>query len=141
MSKPIKRHLRIGNAPAQDEEKLLVRMHREDLPKGTKWNSYIHLSTKNQTITCKVRNNDLAEVPHPRIHQLNINRHLRKMLEVKTGIVYDFYLKRAPFWRAPFYALRFHPQKTARQNAFTILMVAFVLMLAIIGVAVYFFVF
>jgi len=141
MAKPIKRHLRIGNAPAQDEGKLLVRMHRDDLPKGTKWNRYIHLTTKNTRITCKVRNNELVEVPHPRVHQLNINKHLRQILGIKTGSVYDFYVSKASFLRAPSYVLRFHPNKTVRQNMFTKIVLALVLILAMLGAAIYYFVF
>jgi len=92
MARPIKRHLKVGGAPEDDEGMLVVRMHPEDLPRGIKWNRYIHLSAKNAKITCRVRNNERAEVPHPRIHQININKKLRERLGIRSGTVYDSFL-------------------------------------------------
>ena len=116
MSQPIKRHLRVGGAPEYDEGKLVVRMHKDDLPKGIKWDSYIHLKAKDIKVTCKVRNNELAEVSHPRVHQININRDLRLLLKIKTNAVYDFYVTKASSWKAPSYVMQYHPKATARRN-------------------------
>ena len=116
MSQPIKRHLRVGGAPEDDEGQLIVRMHPDDMPKGIRFNNYIHLSTKDARITCKVRNNELAEIPRPRVHQININRKLRERLRIKTGAVYNFYVSKALSWKTPSYVMRYHPNATARRN-------------------------
>ena len=138
MSKPIKRHLRVGGAPEDDESELVVRMHQDDLPKGIRWNSYIHLRAKATTITCRVRNNDLAEIPHPRVHQVNINRSLRGLLGIKSGAVYDFYVTKAPFWKAPSYVMQYHPSSTARRNMLLTVIGAIVGVLAVVGLLLYF---
>jgi len=139
MSRPIKRHLKVGGAPGDDEGRLVVRMHPDDLPKGIKWNRYIHLSARNAKITCRVRNNELAEVPHPRVHQININRNLRDLLRIKSGTVYDFYLGKAPFWKAPAYVMRYHPDGTARLNMLLRILGAIAVVLAVIGGVLYYF--
>ncbi len=139
MSRPIKRHLKVGGAPEDDEGSLVVRMHPDDLPKGIKWNRYIHLSARDAKITCRVRNNELAEVPHPRVHQININRNLRDLLRVKSGSVYDFYLRKAPFWKAPSYVMLYHPSGIVRRNMVLRLLAATVVVLAVIGGVLYYF--
>jgi len=138
MSQPIKRHLRVGGAPQDDESKLLVRMHPDDVPKGMKFNRYIHLSTGNARITCMVRNNELAEIPHPRVHHININRKLRENLHIKSGAVYNFYVSKAPSWKAPLYIIRYHPRGSARRNMSFKLFGAFAFVIAIIGTALYY---
>ena len=139
MARPIKRHLKVGGAPEDDEGILVVRMHPEDLPKGIKWNRYIHLSARDAKITCRVRNNELAEVPHPRVHQININRNLRDLLRVKSGTVYDFYVSKAPFWKAPSYVILYHPSGRARRKMLLKILGAIALALAVAGGAVYYF--
>jgi hypothetical protein len=111
----VKRHLTVGNSPESDEGALMVRMHQDDLPKGTKWNNYVLLLVGDARIACRVRNNELVEVPHPRTHQININKDLRDVLQLKPGKVYDFYLKKASRWRAPLYVIRYHPSRKARR--------------------------
>lgn len=135
----IKRHLKVGGAPEDDEGMLVVRMHPEDLPKGIKWNRYIHLSAKNAKISCRVRNNERAEVPHPRIHQININKKLRERLGIRSGTVYDFYVSKAPFWKAPSYVLRYHPSKTARRIMLLNILMATAVVLSVIGGVLYYF--
>ncbi len=115
MSKLMKRHLKVGNSPEGDEGTLVIRMHPEDMPKGIRWNSYIHLLVRDGKITCRVRNNEMAEVPHPRIHQININKDLREVLGLQSGKVYDFYVRKASFWKAPAYVIRYHPSRSARR--------------------------
>lgn len=139
MSQPIKRHLKVGGAPEDDEGSLIVRMHPDDLPKGIKWNRYIHLSARNAKITCRVRNNERAEIPHPRVHQININRNLRDLLRVKSGTVYDFYLSKASFWKAPSYVMLYHPNGIARRNMLLRILAATVVVLAVIGGVLYYF--
>jgi len=139
MARPIKRHLKVGGAPQDDEGMLVVRMHPEDLPKGIKWNRYIHLSAKSAKITCKVRNNERAEVPHPRVHQININRKLRDRLRIKSGTVYNFYVSKAPFWKAPSYVMRYHPSRTAKQIMLLKILGATAVVLAVIGGVLYYF--
>ncbi len=139
MSQPIKRHLKVGNAPQDDEGILLIRMHPDDLPKGIKWNSYIHLLVKDAKITCRVRNNELAEVPHPRIHQININRNLRDVLRIKSGKIYDFYITKASAWKAPSYVIRYHPNRTARRYTLFKVLGAIGTILIAVGGALYYF--
>ena len=139
MSRPIKRHLKVGGSPQDDEGMLVVRMHPDDLPKGIKWNNYIHLSAKSSKISCRVRNNEMAEVPHPRVHQININRKLRDRLGIKSGTVYDFWVSKAPFWKAPSYVLRYHPNGAARRNMFLRILGAIAVVLAVIGGVSYYF--
>ena len=115
MSKPVKRHLKVGNSPEGDEGVLVIRMHPDDIPRGVKWNNYIHLLVRDARVTCRVRNNEVTEVPQPRTHQININKDLREALGLQSGKVYDFYLKKAPFWKAPSYVVRYHPNRSARR--------------------------
>jgi hypothetical protein len=138
MTQTIKRHLKVGNAPEYDEGRLLIRMHRDDLPKGIKWNRYISLTVKNSTITCKVRNNELTEVPHPRVHQININKSLREVLRIRTNTVYDFYVSKAARWKGPFYVLKHHPSPAARRNTLLKLLGVAAFIIAVIGVALYY---
>ncbi|MDY6892788.1 MAG: hypothetical protein SVO26_03610 [Chloroflexota bacterium] len=116
MPQPIKRHLRVGGAPEYDEGELVIRMHKDDLPKGIQWDDYIHLNVRDIKLTCKVRTNELAEVPQPRVHQVNINRALRQFLKIKTNSVYDFYVTKACSWKSPSYVMQYHPKATARRN-------------------------
>jgi hypothetical protein len=139
MSKPIKRHLKVGGAPEDDEGTLIIRMHPDDLPKGIKWNRYIYLTVKDSKIACRVRNNELAEVPHPRVHQININKNLRNALKIKLGTVYDFYVSKASFWKAPSYIMRYHPDRTARRNTLLLILGAVAAVLIIIGGVLYYF--
>ncbi len=111
----VKRHLKVGNSPEGDEGALVVRMHPDDLPKGMKWNSYVHLLVEDAKITCRVRNNELVEVPQPRIHQININKDLRDTLGIRSGKVYDFYVTKASLCKAPSYVIRYHPSRAARR--------------------------
>ena len=139
MSKPIKRHLKVGGAPEDDEGTLIVRMHPDDLPKGIKWNRYIYLSVKDSKIACRVRNNELAEVPHPRVHQININKKLRNVLKIKSGTVYDFYVSKASVWKAPSYVMKFHPNSTARRNMLLRIIGAIAAIMIVIGGVLYYF--
>jgi hypothetical protein len=138
MAHTIKRHLKVGNAPVDDEDVLMVRMHPEDLPRGIKWNKYIHLLVKHEKLTCRVRNNEMAEIPHPRVHQININNKLRELLGIRTGTVYDFYVTNASSWKAPYYVLRYHPDSTARRNTLLKILGAVTVILAIVvGISYY----
>lgn len=139
MAHRIKRHLKVGNGPADDEGSLMVRMHPEDLPRGIKWNSYIHVLVKDIKLTCRVRNNELVEVPQPRVHQININNELRDFLGLKSGTVYDFYVTKAPSWVAPLYVLRYHPDQTARRNMLLKIFGAAIVIIAIAGGLSYYF--
>jgi len=139
MSKPIKRHLKVGRAPEYDNDILIVRMHGDDLPKGIKWNSYIHLAANDTKISCKVRTNQMAEIPEPRIHQININRKLRDDLGIKSGRLYDFYVRKAPFWKAPYYIIKCHPNRNDRRNMILKLCGVVIVALAVIGGASYYF--
>ena len=139
MSKPIKRHLKVGGAPEDDEDTLIIRMHPDDLPKGIKWNRYIHLDVKDSKIACRVRNNELAEVPHPRVHQININKKLRNVLKIKSGTVYDFYVSKASFWKAPAYVMKYHPDMTAKRNMLLKIIGTVAAILIVIGGVLYYF--
>ena len=139
MAHRIKRHLKVGNGPADDEGCLMVRMHPEDLPRGIKWNSYIHILVKDIKLTCKVRNNEMVEVPQPRLHQININNGLRDFLRLKSGTVYDFYVTRASRWMAPLYVLRYHPDQTARRNMLLKILGAAIVIIAVAGGLSYYF--
>lgn len=139
MAHRIKRHLKVGNGPADDEGSLMVRMHPEDLPRGIRWNRYIHILVKDIKLTCRVRNNELVEVPQPRLHQININNGLRDYLGLKSGTVYDFYITKASRWMAPLYVLRYHPNQTARRNMLLIILGAIIFIIAIAaGLSFYF---
>jgi hypothetical protein len=140
MAKPIKRHLKVGYAPADDEGALIIRMHPEDLPKGMKWTKYIHLLVNDERLTCRVRNNELVEVPQPRVHQININNRLRELLGIKSGTVYDFYVTKASSLKAPYYVLRYHPDRVARRNMVFKVCGAVTAICAIIGGTSYYFV-
>jgi hypothetical protein len=139
MAKPIKRHLKVGTAPEDDEDTLIVRMHPDDLPKGIKWNRYIHLHVRDGKISCKVRNNELAEIPHPRIHQININRALRNVLGIKSGTIYDFYVSKALILKAPYYVLKYHPYRAARRNMLLKIFGVIITVCIVIGAILYYF--
>ena len=139
MPKPIKRHLKVGRAPEYDNDILIVRMHAEDLPKGIKWNNYIHLAANDSTVTSRVRTNQMAEISEPRIHQININRTLRDNLGIRSGRLYDFYVRKAAFWKAPYYVIKYHPNRVVRRNTILKLCAAAIVALAVIGGVSYYF--
>ncbi|UCC59536.1 MAG: hypothetical protein JSV02_07205 [Dehalococcoidia bacterium] len=139
MAHRIKKHLKVGNGPAVDEGSLTIRMHPEDLPRGIKWGRYIHLRVKNAKLTCKVRNNEMVEVPQPRLHQININNELMDFLGLKSGTIYDFYITKALSWMAPLYVLRYHPNQTTRRKMLLkIFGVVTVITAIAVGLAYYF---
>lgn len=138
MARFVKRHLKVGNSPEWDEGALMVRLHPDDLPKGIKWNSYVHLRIRGAKTTCRVRDNDMAEVPHPRVHQININRDLRDAMGLKVGKVYDCYLKKAPRWKAPLYVMRYHPMRSARRRMLARVLGALATTAVAVGLLLYF---
>ena len=138
MARRIKRHLKVGSGPTDDQESLIVRMHPEDMPTGINWNSYIHILVKDVKLTCRVRNNELVEVAQPRIHQININNELRDFLGLKSGTVYDFYITKALSWLAPLYVLRYHPNQTARRNMLLQLIGVAIIVVAVAGGLAYY---
>lgn len=137
MSQVFKRYLKVGGAPKADENELIVRIHPDDKPKGINWGDYIHLSTNRARITCKLRSNELREVEHPRIHQININRGLRNILGIRTGTVYNFYISKASSWKAPSYIMHYHPKSTVRRNMRLKIYGAIAGIIVIIGVYLY----
>ena len=139
MSKPVKRHLKVGTAPESDEDELLIRMHADDLPKGIKWNKYIHVFVQDSKISCRVRTNQVAEVQEPRIHQININRALREYLSIKSNKVYDFYLGKASRLKIPYYVLKYHPDRNKKRNMLLKMIGTSIFILAIIGGVLYYF--
>ena len=131
--------MKVGTAPEDDEGTLIIRMHPDDLPKGIKWNKYIHLHVKDTTISCRVRNNAVVEVPHPRVHQININRDLRNTLGIKSGQVYDFYISKASRLKAPYYVIRYHPNRIARRNMIFKILGTIGAIIIVIGGTLYYF--
>lgn len=118
MARPVKRHLKIGATPHLDEGELFVRMHKDDVPKDMKWGNYIRLSANKSSITCKVLSNAMAEIKPPRAHQISINKHLKDILGVKPGTTANFYISKASSVKAPFYIMRYHPNKAVRRKVF-----------------------
>jgi len=140
MAKPVKRHLKVGTSPEGDESELVIRMHPDDMPKGIRWNNYIHLLVRDARITCRVRNNEVTEVPQPRVHQININKDLREALGLQAGKVYDFYVRKASFWKAPAYVVRYHPSRSARRWTLAKALAALAAGIVICSGLIYFFV-
>ncbi len=93
-------------------------MHEDDIPKGIKWGRYIHLSTNDNRVTCKVLSNAMAEIKPPRAHQISINKHLKDILGVKQGTTGNFYISKASFWKRSLYIIRYHPDAAVRRRAF-----------------------
>lgn len=116
MARPVKRHLKIGATPHLDENELFVRMHDDDIPKGVVWGRYIHVSTNNKRISCRVLSNAMAEIKAPRAHQISINKHLRDILEVKQGTNANFYVSKASRLKVPYYKIRYHPDAVVRRR-------------------------
>ena len=137
MSPIVKRYLSVRGAPEVDENELLVRMHPDDKPKGINWGNYIHLSTKRARVTCKLRSNEILELEHPRIHQLNINIHLRSILGIRAGTVSDFYISKASSWKAPSYIMQYHPNDVIRAHMRLKIYGAVAGIIVIIGVTLY----
>ncbi len=116
MGKPVKRHLTIGATPHLDEDWLIIRMHESDLPQGIKFGNYLRVTLGNKTVVGKLRNNAMAEIKEPRVHQISLNKRLKQILAVKAGVTGDFYLSKATSLKVPYYTLRYHPSSSARKR-------------------------
>ena len=109
-------YLRVRDAPIDDYERLVVRMHRTDKPKDIKWGDYISISLDEfHWIACKLEPSGESGVG-----KIYINTRLRGLLnrDVIGGIrvedPHDFYIKRAPSWKEPFYIINYHPNDSLR---------------------------
>ena len=117
MKQQVKRHLKIGATPHLDEEWLIIRMHEINLPQGLNFGDYIRVTINNKCVVGRLSSNAMAEIKHPREHQISLNKHLRQILGIKPGITGDFYVSKATSLKAPFYTIRYHPSSTARKKA------------------------
>ena len=67
-----------------------------------------------------------------------MNKNLRALLGIRSGAVYDFYVRKAPYWKAPSYILKYHPSSSARRITVLEMLGAVSVIVAIVGVLVYF---
>lgn len=139
MRKPVKRHLVVGATPHLDEDWLIIRMHENDLPQGLKFGKYIRVKLGNKTVVAKLRSNAMAEIKEPRVHQISLNKRLKQILAVKTGVTGDFYLSKATSLKAPYYTVRYHPSSSARKRVIWRTLGIVVLFIAIITLAILYF--
>ena len=139
MARAVKRHFKIGATPHLDENELIVRMHESDRPEGTKWGNYISLSANKKRITCKLHSNAMAEIKQPRTNQISINKHLKSRLDIKAGTTVAFYMKRASSLKAPYYIMRYHPDRGRRRGAFRRILGVVVIMAAAIALTASYF--
>ena len=109
-------YLRVRDAPIDDYERLVVRMHMTDKPKDIRWGDYISISLDEfHWIACK-----LEQAGESGVGKIYINTRLRGLLnrDVIGGIrvedPHDFYIKRAPSWKEPFYIMSYHPNDSLR---------------------------
>ena len=109
-------YLRVRDAPIDDYERLVVRMHMTDKPKDIRWGDYISISLDEfHWIACK-----LEPAGESGVGKIYINTRLRGLLnrDVIGGIrvedPHDFYIKRAPSWKEPFYIMSYHPNDSLR---------------------------
>ncbi|MFC1911696.1 hypothetical protein ACFLXG_00860 [Chloroflexota bacterium] len=109
-------YLRVRDAPIDDYDRLVVRMHKTDKPKGIKWGDYINVSLDRfHWIACQ-----LEQAGESGLGKIYINPRLRGFLnrDVVGGIrvedPHDFYIKRAPYWKEPFYIMSYHPNDSLR---------------------------
>jgi len=109
-------YLRVRDASIDDYERLVVRMHKTDKPKDIKWGDYINVSLDGfHWIACK-----LEQAGESGVGKIYINTRLRGLLnrDVIGGIrvedPHDFYIKRAPAWKEPFYIMSYHPNDSLR---------------------------
>ena len=109
-------YLRVRDAPVDDYERLVVRLHRNDKPKDINWGEYISVSLdKFHWIACK-----LEQAGESGVGKIYINAHLRGLINtnviggIRVEDPHDFYIKRAPAWKEPFYIMSYHPDDSLR---------------------------
>ena len=74
-------HLRVRDAPIDDYDRLVVRMHKNDRPKDIKWGEYINISLDRfHWIACK-----LEQAGESGVSKIYVNPRLRSLLN-RDGI-------------------------------------------------------
>jgi len=120
MSQTFTLFLRVKEAPEADLDELVVRIHATDKPRDINWGDYINISLdKKNWVTCK-----LEPAGETGLGRIYINIHLRGILNrdvvgiegAKLEVPRDFYVRKAPSWKAPFYTMHYHPNDAVRAN-------------------------
>ena len=110
--------MRVRDADSDDYDSLVVRIHGSDKPQGIGWGDYIDISLDNKHwVTSRVEPSGLLGqgkiYMHHRLRGI-LNRDASRNRLAGVGIPANFYIRRAPSWKEPFYIMRFHPDENVR---------------------------
>jgi len=110
--------LRVRDAPVDDYDRLLIRVHQKDKPQDIRWGDYIHLSLDQiHWVSCQLEQSGATG-----IGKIYINPHLRTILNrdavgahiYEMNAPYDFSIRKASSWKRAFYTISFHPDGATR---------------------------
>jgi len=118
MPQPSQQFLRVRDAPVDDYDKLIVRLHKAAKPDTLEWGDYMHISADaKHWVTAKLQPSGEAG-----LGKIYISPHIRILLNsISVGISplrleegSHIYIKRASGWKEPFYIMRYHPDDSLR---------------------------
>ena len=111
-------YLRVRDADSVDYDRLVVRIHESDKPEEIGWGQYIDISLdQKHWVTAYIAPSGLVGKG-----KIYIHHHLRGILNRVTtrnppamvGAQTNFYVRRAPSWKEPFYIMHYHPDNRVR---------------------------
>jgi len=118
MPQPSQQFLRVRDAPVDDYDKLIVRLHKAAKPDNLEWGDYMHISADaKHWVTVKLQPSGKAGSG-----KIYISPHIRILLNsISIGILplrleegSHIYIKRASRWKEPLYIIRYHPDDSLR---------------------------
>ena len=111
-------YLRVRDVDADDYDRLVVRINESDKPKGIRWGQYIDISLdERHWVTAKVEPSGLTGRDKIYIHHRLrgvLNRDADRNRAALLGEPTNFYIRKAPFWKEPFYIMQYHPDDRVR---------------------------
>ena len=121
MSQPMVVYLRVRDADSDDYDRLVVRIHESDKPGAIRWGQYIDISLDNKHwVTSKVEPSGLMGQGKIYIHHYLrgiLNRDADRNRTASVGAAANFYIRRAPSWKEPFYIMHYHHNEKVRAQA------------------------
>ena len=90
-------------------------MHVADKPKNINWGEWVTISIPRtgRKVTCKILGEDRL-LGFAQLNNIYINAHLRNILGVDVGRMYDYAIERAFSWLFFWYIIRYHPDDGKR---------------------------